>query len=585
MEKNLDRRQFLTGAGALAAAGVVGSLAASSGLAVASEVGGPSEGGTSNIETGPRGRYPWPATPPVIDPADIEEEIICDVVVAGAAVGGCCAIRAAAEEGAKVVLFEKADEPSSQSSQVAVINGQAQARYGRDGMFDVDMIVDHEMDEGSYYPKRAIWAKWAKHAHEVFDWYIAAAPEEVYFCKDSAENPPEGMSYFVRPQMFPVSPNYKWEEETHPTFTTSFGISQLNFNKANVQLAVDQFGAIAYFRHAVKQLIMENGRVTGCYAYNYDTKKYKKVTASKGVVLATGCYINNKEMEAYFLPDVFEQGIVGEGRLFTGTALDPEGVPTRQGDGMVMGDWVGARIARHHAPMIHHMGNGHNGARSPFGISPFLRLDLNGKRFMCEDAPGQQTENQFEKLRDQSCYTFWDANWGQAIEWNPMAHGMPYMFAESGQGGGLATQDSVDRGVEDGSILKADTLDALLGMIDDIDRTVALASIQRYNELCHNGKDEDFGKKATRMWPIETGPFYAFKFGLAPNLTNIGGLESDEDCHTFDADRNIIPGLYVAGNMQGDRFAVQYPIAMEGVASSMCFYYGYVAGKNVVAGV
>ena len=45
-----------------------------------------------------------------------------------------------------------------------------------------------------------------------------------------------------------------------------------------------------------------------------------------------------------------------------------------------------------------------------------------------------------------------------------------------------------------------------------------------------------------------------------------------------------IPGLYVAGNIQGNRYAVEYPICMKGVSHSMCMYYGYVAGKNAVHG-
>lgn len=65
----------------------------------------------------------------------------------------------------------------------------------------------------------------------------------------------------------------------------------------------------------------------------------------------------------------------------------------------------------------------------------------------------------------------------------------------------------------------------------------------------------------------------------------MGGLESDENCHTFDKDRNILKGLYVAGNAQGDRFTVQYPIALEGAASGLAMYYGYVAGQNAAKGV
>ena len=68
-------------------------------------------------------------------------------------------------------------------------------------------------------------------------------------------------------------------------------------------------------------------------------------------------------------------------------------------------------------------------------------------------------------------------------------------------------------------------------------------------------------------------------------LVCIGGLESDENCHTFDADRNVIPGLYVAGNVQGNRFATEYPIGLKGVSHSMAMYYGYVAGKNAMQSI
>ena len=74
-------------------------------------------------------------------------------------------------------------------------------------------------------------------------------------------------------------------------------------------------------------------------------------------------------------------------------------------------------------------------------------------------------------------------------------------------------------------------------------------------------------------------------------LVCAGGLESDENCHTFTEEdpaspkRDIIKGLYVCGNVQGSRYAVEYPICMRGISHSLCVYYGYVAGKNCVAGL
>ena len=118
----------------------------------------------------------------------------------------------------------------------------------------------------------------------------------------------------------------------------------------------------------------------------------------------------------------------------------------------------------------------------------------------------------------------------------------------------------------------------------------AKASVERYNELAKAGYDADFGKPAKRMFPLENGPFFASKLTPTIMLVDVGGLESDENCHTFtgtpeNPKRDLIPGLYVAGNVQGGRYAVEYPICFRGISHSLCVYYGYVAGKNAANGI
>ena len=115
--------------------------------------------------------------------------------------------------------------------------------------------------------------------------------------------------------------------------------------------------------------------------------------------------------------------------------------------------------------------------------------------------------------------------------------------------------------------------------------------VERYNELAKAGSDDDFGKPASRMFALENPPYYACQWGTTSMLVCVGGLESDENCHTFTEEdpaspkRDIIKGLYVCGNVQGSRYAVEYPICMRGISHSLCVYYGYIAGKNCVAGV
>jgi predicted oxidoreductase len=146
----------------------------------------------------------------------------------------------------------------------------------------------------------------------------------------------------------------------------------------------------------------------------------------------------------------------------------------------------------------------------------------------------------------------------------------------------------LEAAVADGRAIKADTLEELVSKMypdDEKAQETALQSIERYNELAKKGSDDDFGKVASRLWALENGPYYADQFECALLLVICGGLESDENCHTFDKDRNEIPGLYVAGNVQGSRFAHEYPITLKGVSHSMAMYYGYVAGQNAVDGI
>ena len=64
----------------------------------------------------------------------------------------------------------------------------------------------------------------------------------------------------------------------------------------------------------------------------------------------------------------------------------------------------------------------------------------------------------------------------------------------------------------------------------------------------------------------------------------MGGLESDENCHVYDEERAVIEGLYACGNVQGDRFAMAYPIALKGLSVGMAQFYGYIAGTNAAMG-
>lgn len=537
----------------------------------------------------------WLGTEPEIDESKVAKTVDVDVAVVGCGIAGVAACRSVAEDGGLVAAFEKADGPQCRSGEYAVINGKVQAKWGRDTWTreQIDDIIDSHMVESTYRCKRSIMSKWAHNIGDAFDWWVEANPDLYYAETTRSAIPDESADNFIIPIFYPLPEHYDWKQERFPCYPTSveFKPDQHVTVEANMQKAIDTGNVQTFYGCFVEKLIMDNGRCVGLYARDAATGEYIKCNASKGVILSTGDYSQNTKMLKHFCPEVIENNIQC---LFTN--VDVEGNFTNQGDGIQLGMWAGAQVQQSHAPMIHHMGGGADLAGvGVMGNAGFLNLDLNGKRFMNEDLPGQQLENQIELQKNRESWQIFDSNWPEQLPYMPAAHGgacyyEDYASEDEGPKNNTTYRNykspyQLEAAVADGRAVKADTLEELVAKIypdDTAAQQTALDSIQRYNELAKAGYDEDFHKSASRMWAVENGPFYADKFTTALLLVCIGGLESDEDCHTFDADRNVIPGLYVAGNIQGNRFATEYPIGLKGVSHSMAMYYGYIAGKNAL---
>ena len=540
----------------------------------------------------------WLGTEPEIDESKVAKTVDVDVAVVGCGIAGVAACRSVAEDGGLVAAFEKADGPQCRSGEYAVINGKVQAKWGRDTWTreQIDDIIDSHMVESTYRCKRSIMSKWAHNIGDAFDWWVEANPDLYYAETTRSAIPDESADNFIIPIFYPLPEHYDWKQERFPCYPTSveFKPDQHVTVEANMQKAIDTGNVQTFYGCFVEKLIMDNGRCVGLYARDAATGEYIKCNASKGVILSTGDYSQNTKMLKHFCPEVIENNIQC---LFTN--VDVEGNFTNQGDGIQLGMWAGAQVQQSHAPMIHHMGGGADlSGVGVMGNAGFLNLDLNGKRFMNEDLPGQQLENQIELQKNRESWQIFDSNWPEQLPYMPAAHGgacyyEDYASEDEGPKNNTTYRNykspyQLEAAVADGRAVKADTLEELVAKLypdDTAAQQTALDSIQCYNELAKAGYDEDFHKPASRLFAVENGPFYADKFTTALLLVCIGGLESDENCHTFDADRNVIPGLYVAGNVQGNRFATEYPIGLKGVSHSMAMYYGYVAGKNALKGI
>ena len=516
---------------------------------------------------------------------EITETVDADVCVVGLGIAGVAATRTLAEAGVKVVAIEKCEAPQGRSGDFGAINASCTERYEMTGL-DVNEIVAELMKESGYKADARVLKAWAANSGADLDWYFGALPDLPYL--DSITSPqPADAEYWVQPERYPLPELWEGNEgEYYPCYQTTVRMypSHEPALNANLQIAEDTGNVTKYMTTTAEKLLTdESGAVVGVVAHNVTDDSWIQVNA-KAVILATGDISGNAEMLHYYAPQ--SDGIMV---MFPPTA--PDGGVPNTGDGQRMGMLAGAVLEEGpYAPMIHHMGD-------CMGSACFLELNRNGERYMNEDVPGQQLENQIENQPGRVSYQFFDGAWRDQVPHFKPEHGAVCYVLEDGaiESGevnatlthkdSFASQEQIDASVEAGTCLKADTIDGLLEAIgaDNIDIEAAKASIERYNELAAAGNDEDFGKKASRMFALETPPFYACKLGTSTMLVCMCGLQSDAEGHTYDADGNVRKGLYVAGNVMGNRFKVQYPTTVPGISHSVCLTEGRIAANTAMA--
>ena len=179
-------------------------------------------------------------------------------------------------------------------------------------------------------------------------------------------------------------------------------------------------------------------------------------------------------------------------------------------------------------------------------------MNIEGERYENEDVPGQSIANSLVRQPGRKVWQVFDSKWEEEL---------PKMGA--GLGKFYVVNDMIRARVEEGRV-KADTIEQLARKIDVPVKTFK-ATVERYNKLARMGRDLDYGKRPDRLTTIEKPPFFAALI-KQEFLVVLGGLNTNIKLQPLDADRKVIPGLYLAGNTVGNRFAVDYPTMCPGLS-------------------
>ena len=572
---DMSRRAFL---GFGAAAAVTAGAAGLAGCAPAAPA--QKDAATAEPTTAGDGTPSFLAAPAV--PTDVQDTKECDVLVIGLGLSGCCAARAAAEGGAKVIGIEKQAQIGviGMAGDFGIYGSKVQSDLGME-LADKAEVVHQLMQDMTFRPNERMLNYWYDHSGEDFDWLIEASDCEVL---PTSATPASGeKECVIRPKCYPVLEGYDRSSELFPYFNGTVTTEpSVGWCMESCQQIAEGKGAELMFGMFAEQLIKDDkGAVAG--AYVRDSKGvYTQINASKGVVLCCGDISGNPDMLYYYVPWV-------EGIAPFYPNVDVEGNVANTGDGHRMGMWAGGHMELGPlAPMTHHMGGA-------LGVDAFLQLNVRGERFMNEDIPGQNIQDQLSRQPEARSFQIIDAKWPEQLACQGTGHGFVNYFVpedEADQWPAVVGEDAsasftgytTEQMFLDAITYQADTIEDLAKQMG-LPKDAVVASVERYNELAHQGSDDDFGKRADRLFPLETPPFYACEFGDAGMLVCMGGLECDLDLHVVDDDKNPIPGLYVAGNTMGGRYAVEYPVTEAGISLATAMTFGRLAGVNAAAGL
>lgn len=470
---------------------------------------------------------------------DFDETYDFEVVVVGAGVSGMAAALSAAEAGANIACVQKEASASSQGNMAASVDLNQTSEAGKQALVSyLIKLADHRSN-------RALIEAWADNSYEALSWFKEAASAGGIEVNED------------EPQADRVLDINGYQVYLHAN--TYFGIGHGEVVRAIAPGAEAAGVQFFYSCPAVQLVTDETGRVTGVVCEQ--DGKHLLFNASKGVILATGDYECDPEMVAYYCPDIKEF---------------PPFQVNKTGDGHKMGVWAGGEIEPPtHTKMIHD-------ARVGRVDTPHLLVNYKGERFMCEGPMQGYLNNYVRDFIHQegdvvagNLYTIVDATWqDQIAEWKEID---PEIDASNCKW--IYEGETIEEAL---AAMAADTESGAY----TLDSAAVQATVDRYNELCAAGSDDDFGKNPVFMRAIDTPPFMVIphEFGMGLSAI-IGGLLINEDNQVLAADVHTpIEGLYAVGNVSGCFYGgVDYPMDVLGLSIGRSITGGYLAGKHVAS--
>lgn len=463
------------------------------------------------------------------------------VIVVGSGNAAMCAGIAALENGADVLMLEKADQ--------ALCGGNTKytagaMRFAYDSGADLMPLLLNpddarlpNTDFGSYTAQ--------KFGADLlgFNEGRALSDEQKFLVAHSGETMRWLAAHDVKFE--PIYSRQSFEKDGKHVFWGGLTLAAMNEGVGlfDMELAAFQrLGGVIRYDAGVTGLVHEGGRISG-------VRVGDETIAADAVILASGGFEANAELRAKYIGADWVKAKV-------------RGTPHNTGDGLIMALEAGAAEyglyqGCHATPMDLHMadyGGLHlePGERKNYRkISYFLGVMLNaaGARFVDEGA----------NFRN---YTY--AQFGRAVLEQP-GHFAWQIFDSK-----VFDLLYAEYRFHDAHFVEADTIEELIALLEGVDGSAAQATLEAFNKAVDETRPFDptilDGKSAKGLVPpksnwaqkLDCPPYRAFPVTGGITFT-YGGLKVSDDGHVMDAQGQEISGLFACGELVGGVFYGGYP--------------------------
>ncbi len=493
------------------------------------------------------------------------EKLKADVVVIGTGGAGMAAAVAAAEKGAKVIVFEKRRNfggISVTGMGIFAIESRLQrlknVPFTCDDVFKLVMERTHWMADArlvrAYINKTAGTIDWLEGMGVKFDLMdIITFPG----CLNQT-------GHIVR------SPQGGW----HGGISTHM----IKLMKERAEKLAVRF----FFSSSVKK-ISKNGGITGVTAKS--NKGNLIEVAAKAVVVATGGYVHNKKMLAEH--GGFELG--SDFHIMHNIKLQGDGIQLAWGAGAVPDGMypqlAGINVA---ATQLEHIsgavgttlvGKPHPAIQAA-SKQPYLWVNMHGERFVDEGlGNGPYMANALVRQKDRTCFTIIDSDTRRHLQQTGVER-VGYMDNETLEIGDLDAD--IKSATEEGLnfACTANSIPELAKKIN-INAVALQQTITEYNRCCDKRHEDLFAKDPRFLRPVKKPPFYAFR--RAPQgYGTIGGIKINERAEAINKENEPILGLYAAGDCANGTHTYDYPLVyiLWGSTLSFAINTGRIAGEN-----